>query len=108
MRRTLVASAFFALLLAAWQFFATTGGPGRAALLPPPTDVALYLWRATADGSLAEATLVTARRLALGYAAGVALGLPLGLLTARFRTCADTLGVVALGPRRCRASAGRP
>lgn len=97
MRRILVASTFFALLLGLWQVFATTTSPGRAALLPAPTDVVRYLWRAAADGTLAEAAWVTARRLLLGYAAGIALGLPIGLLTARFRTCADTLGVVALG-----------
>lgn len=37
------------------------------------------------------------KRLLLGYTCGLALGLPLGLLTARFRILADTLGLLALG-----------
>jgi NitT/TauT family transport system permease protein len=37
------------------------------------------------------------RRLLAGYVIGLAAGLPLGLLTARFKLCADTLGVLALG-----------
>jgi len=49
------------------------------------------------DGTLASAILVTLKRLLLGYVFGLALGLPLGLLTARFRLLADTLGLLALG-----------
>ena len=37
------------------------------------------------------------RRLLTGYMIGIAAGLPLGLLTARFKLCEDTLGVLALG-----------
>ena len=40
---------------------------------------------------------MTLRRLLLGYVFGIVLGLPLGLLTARFRVVSDTLGLVALG-----------
>jgi NitT/TauT family transport system permease protein len=36
-------------------------------------------------------------RLLTGYGIGIAVGLPLGLLTARFRFCEDTIGVIALG-----------
>jgi NitT/TauT family transport system permease protein len=35
--------------------------------------------------------------LLLGYAAGLVIGLPLGLLTARFNVLNDTLGLLALG-----------
>src|SRR5262249_18858324 len=49
------------------------------------------------DGSLLESSFVTLRRLALGYAVGVILGLPLGLLTATSRYAQDTLGSLALG-----------
>jgi NitT/TauT family transport system permease protein len=37
------------------------------------------------------------KRLLLGYAAGLVIGLPLGLLTARFNLLNDTLGLLALG-----------
>ena len=37
------------------------------------------------------------RRLLIGYVLGLVFGLPLGLLTARFKFCEDTLGIIALG-----------
>ena len=37
------------------------------------------------------------KRLLLGYTFGIVLGLPLGLLTARFKVWQDTLGLLALG-----------
>jgi NitT/TauT family transport system permease protein len=40
---------------------------------------------------------VTLKRLLVGYTIGLALGIPLGLITARFRAVRDTLGVLALG-----------
>lgn len=66
-------------------------------LLPPPLDVARYLWEATLDGSLLEAAWVTLARLLAGYGIGLVLGLPLGLLTSASRTLEDTVGVLALG-----------
>ena len=47
-------------------------------LLPSPASVGEYLWESTLDGTLLEAIWVTLRRLLVGYAIGVALGLPLG------------------------------
>src|ERR1700756_1233328 len=66
-------------------------------LLPDPLSVWEYLKTAAEDGTLLQASLVTMRRLLMGYAIGLAVGLPLGLLTARFKFCEDTLGVLALG-----------
>jgi ABC-type nitrate/sulfonate/bicarbonate transport system permease component len=40
---------------------------------------------------------VTLRRLFLGYALGLAIGLPLGLLSSKSEFVEDTLGVLALG-----------
>jgi NitT/TauT family transport system permease protein len=37
------------------------------------------------------------KRLLLGYLVGLVLGLPLGLLNARFKLLQDTVGIVALG-----------
>ena len=65
-----------------------------------PTDVvAMYLMDALARmATLSHATLVTMRRLLIGYGIGIVLGLPLGLLTARFKISARTRsGVLALG-----------
>jgi NitT/TauT family transport system permease protein len=40
---------------------------------------------------------VTAQRLFIGYAIGMAIGLPAGFVTARFRAASDTVGTLALG-----------
>ena len=96
MRRTARALAFFAALLVLWELFvrARVWSP---VLVPSPLSVAVYLGESLADGTLFSALLVTLRRLVLGYAVGIALGIPLGLLTARFRSLEDTLGLLALG-----------
>jgi NitT/TauT family transport system permease protein len=95
-RRFVVATLFFAGLLGLWQAL-SSAGVWNPVLLPSPVKVGRYLLDATTDGTLPEATLVTLRRLGIGFAIGVVLGIPLGFLTARSRTAADTLGVVALG-----------
>jgi NitT/TauT family transport system permease protein len=96
MRRRLLAGLFFLALLGIWEglFRARIWSP---VLVPEPLAVGEYLWQALKDGTLWQATLVTMRRLLMGYLLGVALGLPLGLLTARFKLAEDTLGVIALG-----------
>jgi len=66
-------------------------------VLPPPSAVAAYLWEATLDGSLPNAILITLKRLLMGYAIGIALGIPLGMLCARLGVFRDTLGLLALG-----------
>lgn len=96
MKRAAVASLFFAALVAAWQVMAASGR-WSPVLLPSPGSVAGYLWTALLDGSLVEATLVTLRRLLVGYAIGVVIGLPLGLLSSRSEFMEDTVGVLALG-----------
>ena len=96
MKRLAIALTFFALFAAAWQWVYMKG-IWSPVVLPSPVDVAKYLWGATLDGTLLSATLVTLRRLILGYLFGIALGLPLGLLSARFRVINDTLGLISLG-----------
>lgn len=96
MRRTLAISLFFASLLAVWEIVVRSERYSPV-LLPSPVSVAEYLWHAALDGSLAESMLVTIRRLLIGYLIGVAIGLPLGLLTSSSRLAADTIGALALG-----------
>ena len=96
MKRLLLAILFFVGLLLLWE------GAVRAkiwspVLLPAPAQVAAYLKSATMDGTLAHATVITMRRLLIGYFVGLVLGLPLGLLTARWNLFRDTLGTMALG-----------
>ena len=96
MRRALITIAFFAALICLWKAGTLFGGSSPV-LLPPPEAVAEYLWGALKDGSLAEALLVTLERLLLGYAIGVLIGLPLGLITSTSDIFQDTIGALALG-----------
>jgi NitT/TauT family transport system permease protein len=108
MKRLITAVVFFAALLVAWQlvYNARIWSP---VLVPSPKSVALYLWENTfkpGDGAgganpnrwqLFFAVGITLKRLLAGYFIGLAAGIPLGMITARFRPMRDTLGVLALG-----------
>jgi NitT/TauT family transport system permease protein len=96
MKRALLAILFFVTLVAIWAALvrAQIWSP---VLLPSPRAVLDYLVGAARDGTLISATLVTLRRLLLGYVIGLAIGLPLGLLTASSKFVEDTIGVLALG-----------
>jgi NitT/TauT family transport system permease protein len=96
MKRTLVVALFFGLLGLGWQA-ATASGRWSPVLLPPPRAVAEYLWEALRDGTLLEAAGVTLRRLLVGYAIGIIIGLPLGMLTSTSDYFEDTIGSLALG-----------
>jgi NitT/TauT family transport system permease protein len=107
MKRIVIALVFFAVLIAAWQF-AFNARIWSPVLVPSPQSVARYLWDNTFNpGSAVQpnpnqwqlffAIGVTLKRLLAGYVIGLAVGLPLGLITARFRPARDTLGVLALG-----------
>lgn len=96
MRRTLIASVFFIVLVGAWEGMILSGR-WSPVLLPSPTSVVDYLWTSLDDGTLLEAIVVTLRRLLIGYALGLAIGLPLGLLSSRSQFVEDTVGVMALG-----------
>ena len=66
-------------------------------LLPAPIQVMQYLENAVTDGTLFHATVITMRRLLVGYFIGILGGLPLGFLTARAKIFHDTIGTLALG-----------
>ena len=93
MKRLFTALFIFAILFAGWHWMVITGKWGR----PAPLDVWQYLVTSWNDGTLEPALLVTTQRLMLGYIAGVLVGLPVGLLTARFQAMNDTIGVIGLG-----------
>jgi NitT/TauT family transport system permease protein len=96
MRRVLLVVVFFTLLIALWQLLVEMK-IWSPVLVPSPVNVAHYIVGAVKDGTLGHASLVTMRRLLIGYALGLVFGLPLGLVTARFKLCEDTIGVIALG-----------
>ena len=88
MKRFILSALFFIALLSIWHFLvlAKIWSP---VLLPDPTSVWEYLKGAAEDGTLLQASLVTMRRLLAGYIIGIVAGLPLGLLTARYKFCED-------------------
>ncbi len=96
MKRFLLSVLFFVGLLLIWQGVVQIR-LWSPVLLPAPIKVAQYLETAAADGTLWQATLITVKRLVLGYAIGLVGGVPLGLLTARWNLLHDTIGTMALG-----------
>jgi sulfonate transport system permease protein len=96
MRRFLLATLFFVVLIAIWHFL-VQAGVYSPVLLPSPQSVGEYLVGAARDGTLFQATGVTVRRLLVGYFIGIMIGLPLGLFTSAFKFIEDTIGVMALG-----------
>ena len=96
MKRFILSALFFIALLLIWHLL-VLAKVWSVVLLPDPLSVWEYLKGAAGDGTLVQASLVTMRRLLAGYIIGIAAGLPLGLLTARYKFCEDTLGVLALG-----------
>jgi NitT/TauT family transport system permease protein len=96
LRRVVTSVAFFAALLLLWHW-AVKSGYWKSILVPDPSAVWSYLVGAVQDGTLVQASIVTVRRLLIGYVISIVLGIPLGLLTARFKSISDTIGVLALG-----------
>ncbi len=96
MKRFFLSLLFFAGLLLLWDVLVRVR-IWSPVLLPSPLKVAQYLEAAAADGTLWQATLITIKRLLLGYVIGLLGGVPLGLLTARWNVLHDTIGTLALG-----------
>ncbi len=95
-RRAITCVAFFAALVYIWHCLVQRG-VWSSVMIPDPSAVWRYLVGAIKDGTLLQASLVTIRRLLIGYVIGIVLGIPTGLLTARFKLFSDTIGVLALG-----------
>ena len=96
MKYFLPAILIFAVLIGAWEYVAHASGTSSL-LLPPPSEVWKYLVEHFKTGELLAATGVTMSRLFQGYLIGIVVGIPLGMLTARFKLAHMTLGVIALG-----------
>lgn len=94
MRRLLSSLLFFLVLGAVWHWLVVSGTYSEV-LLPDPIEVGRYLL--TAVPEWLTAMWVTMKRLLTGYLIGSLVGLPLGMLTARFKFAQDTIGVMALG-----------
>ena len=104
-KNILQSSVFILLALAIWEYGSLSGW-WRPFLFPAPSAISGYLEEAIRDNSLWAATVVTIRRLLLGYLAGISIGIPAGLLSARFQLMRNTIGVLALGFQGFPAFAG--
>ena len=96
MKRVLLAAGSFAVLIGIWQALVRTG-VWNPVFVPEPLDVGRYFVSSVGDGTLVHSSWVTLQRLLVGDAVGLALGVPLGLLTSRFKFSEDTVGLLALG-----------
>lgn len=96
MKRLFLSILFFAVLIAVWElvYRLKIWSP---VLLPSPQQVLQYLISGLRDGTLEHSTVVTMRRLLVGYLVGLIVGVPLGLLTSRSIIMQDTVGTLALG-----------
>lgn len=83
-------SVFIFLAIAIWEYGSLSGW-WRPFLFPAPSTISGYLEEAIRDNSLWSATFVTIRRLFLGYLAGISIGIPAGLLSARFQIIRNTI-----------------
>lgn len=96
MNKNLRAAFIFLLLFMIWEGAARWNHETHL-FLPAPSEVILYLYTSLKDGSLLRASLITLERLFEGYFCSLSIGIPLGLLNARFQICKDTLGLLILG-----------
>lgn len=96
MKRFLTAALFFAGLVILWEVLVRRE-VWSPYVVPSPLEVVRYLWEALLDRSLLEGSVVTLKRLLLGYFFSLLVGVPLGLLNARFQVMRDTLGLLGLG-----------
>ena len=82
----LVKAAYFAgsvvFGLAVWEFLAWYMGPS---LVSPPVDTFHAAVDLTRDGRLIDSSLISLQRILIGWGAGLALGVPLGILMARVK-----------------------
>lgn len=88
--------AFFSGLLVVWQLLASAGIWSEL-LFPAPRQVLDALLLSIADGSMPQAILSSMKRLLVGYAISLVIGVPLGLLIGRIRLLDNTLGTMTLG-----------
>ena len=75
---------FLLALLCLWEVISRFG-PWPHYLLPPPSEVGKSLVRLATTGLLAQGTMRSLARLAQGYLISAAIGVPLGILTARIK-----------------------
>jgi NitT/TauT family transport system permease protein len=87
---------FFAALVGIWALVAERR-VWDPTLFPSPWRVAETLWSEIRDGSLIHATAISLRRVLMGYAISLLLGVPLGILLATKKSLEETVGSLVSG-----------
>ncbi len=89
-------SGFLVLLLIIW-FLLSHYGPWPAHLFPGPEAVVRDFVKMLMDGRLLRASIRSLGRMSEGYLIAVAIGVPLGVATARLRIVRDAVKPVLMG-----------
>jgi ABC-type nitrate/sulfonate/bicarbonate transport system permease component len=79
-----------AVLLSAWEFFGRDVNPVFGSY---PSAIAEAAWQLARTGKLWTALLDSLRPFLLGYGLAIVIGVPLGLVTGRFRTVEAAIGI---------------
>lgn len=87
---------FYAVLLAIWEGVAQSG-IWPPYLFPGPIEVLQSLISGLQKGLFVTGTLVSLRRLVIGYIISLVIGLTMGLLIGRIKVIAETVGSLVLG-----------
>ncbi len=87
---------FFGCLIALWALLAERR-IWDPTLFPSPLDVAHTLVERVRDGTLLDAVAISLRRVLVGYAVSLLIGVPLGIVLARQRLLGDTVGALVSG-----------
>jgi ABC-type nitrate/sulfonate/bicarbonate transport system permease component len=81
------------LFLGAWQI-ASTSGFVNELLFPPPTTVAVALWSELISGTLLVDLGTSVMRVVVGFSAGAAVAIVVGLLTGRYQIISNLLAPI--------------
>jgi len=89
------------ILIMIWEVVYKLGvdvlGVWKTYTFPEPLNVVKTLISLTKDGSLTTAILISMRRIIVGYAISLVIGLTLGLLIVRFKYLDENLSSLVLG-----------
>ncbi len=96
LRSVLVPILFVLFLLLVWELIVRAGIWPRY-VLPSPLTVFARVWEGLKDGSIPVAVGQSMKRVAIGYAISVVLGVSLGIAIARFRLLEESVGVLVSG-----------
>lgn len=89
-------TAFYFLLVLGW-FLLAHSGLWPEYMLPAPEKVFQTLGEGLRSGRYLLAILISVRRLLTGYLLSLAIGIPLGMVTGKYRWLDETVGSLLLG-----------